>query len=100
MSTASAKMEGMILGELLHVLWRGKCEQGIPFAEKALTDKIPSVRRVSCIFLGEVGVAKHVEKLEILGSTDGYSEVQGRQKIYPVRDACKEAAGKIKLRAM
>lgn len=100
MNAASAKMEGMVLGELLHVLWRGKCEQGVPFAERALTETIPSVRRVGCVLLGEVGAKRHIEKLEILGSSDGYSEIRGRQKIYPVRDACQEAAGKVKLRTM
>lgn len=99
MAAADKRMTGMILGELLHVAAQGRCAGAVPFAERSLQDSIPSVRRMGCIFLGEAGTATNLKAVERIASTDGHTETRGRNTVYPVRDACLAASGKIKLRS-
>lgn len=84
-----------------------KCKEGLPITHELLLSNTPKYRMWACDALGDYGDATSLKKANTLGANDGYSEVQEQQgsdgrvwgmKVYPVQDACKEAAGKIKLR--
>jgi hypothetical protein len=79
------------------------CKEGVAFAIALLTSASASSRAVACTALGEIGDPGIAGKLAVLGDTDGYAEVQEQgdyaMRVYPVRDACRAAAGKIALRA-
>lgn len=66
---------------------------------------LPS-RMYACEILGAIGDGSVAEKVKLVADTDGHSTVQEEErdgrvratKVYPARDACLEAYGKIKLR--
>jgi len=78
------------------------CPEAIAVATGLLTSNLPSTRIAACQLLGHIGKASVVPKLKILADSDGYSTVVVKDgvgvKVYPVRDACGAAAGKIALR--
>lgn len=84
-----------------------KCKEGLPIAHEILLSSSPKYRIWACDALADFGDTASLKKVSTLASTDGYSEVREQQgndgrvwgmKVFPVQDACKEAAGKIKLR--
>jgi len=87
-------------------LKEAKCKEGIPVAVETMVDESPRRRAYSCEILGAIGDASVLDKVKTLAETDGHSTVKEEQrdgriwatKVYPVRDACLEAYGKIKLR--
>ncbi|MCK6589778.1 MAG: hypothetical protein L6Q76_19575 [Polyangiaceae bacterium] len=91
------------------VLWyfeQNKCKEGIPLATELLLDEEGGTRGYACEILGVIGDASVADKVKTLAETDDFSEVveeerEGRvyaMKVYPVREACRAAYGKIKLR--
>jgi len=83
-----------------HFLQKSGCAEGVPIFVSLLLSDDRYDRIDACNALAEVGDASVIAKLETLATTDGYSE-RGPgpgQTIYPVRDACNQAVGKIKLR--
>jgi hypothetical protein len=83
-----------------------KCKEGIAVGVETLLDDEARNRSLSCILLGSIGDASVLDKVKTVADTDGYSTVKEQErdgrifgmKVYPVRDACLEAYGKIKLR--
>lgn len=79
------------------------CKEGVAIAVALLTSDVASSRYAACVTLGELGDASVMNKLAVLGDTDGWSEIQEQgdyaTRVYPVRDVCRAAAGKIAIRA-
>ncbi len=86
-----------------------KChKEGAAVGLGLLTAQGAGNRVRACVNLGETGDVSVLKKVQILATSDTYSEVQEKQgndgriygvKVFPVRDACSAAAGKIQLRA-
>lgn len=82
------------------------CKEGIPLATELLLADLPGDRTLGCNVLGKIGDVSVLEKVKVVADTDGYSTVKEEErngrvwatKVYPVRDACLQASGKIKLR--
>lgn len=81
--------------------------EGEPLALSLLTSESARARAGACANLGSlVQTRRGLKKVKILAKSDTYSEVRehrrgGRvwaERVYPVRDACVAAAGKIQLR--
>lgn len=93
---------------LKYYLWPNKCaKEAVPVAVELLTSDNELARQTSCEALGDLGDGSVLPKLKILASSDSYNEVVEKTsdsgavygvKVFPVRDACKAAAGKIELR--
>lgn len=85
---------------------QAKCKEGIPLATELLLEELPGDRILGCEILGAIGDGSVLEKVKIVAESDGFSTVKEEErngrvwatKVYPVRDACLEASGKIKLR--
>jgi len=100
--------EGVRASMLVYFI-EAKCKpQGVALAQSLLTAKEDYHRATGCRTLGEIGDSSVVKKLKILAESDSTFVVQEQQgndgrvhavKVFPVRDACKEAVGKIQLRA-
>ena len=91
----------------LPYLREAKCKTGIPIAVGLLTSDKPSHRMWACQALAHFGDASVLPKVKILANTDSFHELQEVRgnsgamyatKVYPVREACVAAAGKIELR--
>jgi len=76
----------------------GKCGAAVPMFEGMLAEGDARVRQNACWSLGEIGGRSSVAKLGILADSDAAFEVVDLNKVYFVRDACRAAAGKIRLR--
>ena len=84
------------------------CAEGAVVANSLLTSDRANHRMWACQTLGIIGGKNAAAKLEVLAASDPYNEVREERrggrvwgvKVWPVRDACKAAAGKIKLRSM
>ena len=81
--------------------------EGEPLALALLTSESARARAGACANLGTlVRTRRGLKKVKILAKSDTYSEVVERrrggrvwaERVYPVRDACVAAAGKIQLR--
>lgn len=85
---------------------QAKCKEGVPLATELLLADLPGDRILGCSTLGVIGDASVLDKVKVLAETDGFSTVKEEErdgrvwatKVYPVRDACLQASGKIKLR--
>ncbi len=85
-----------------------KCVEGAPIAADALLSERADHRMWACDTLATIGTPANLGKVKVLGETDGYSEIreerrEGRVwavKVYPVRESCTAAAGKITLRTL
>lgn len=44
------------------------------------------------------GSSSDARKLRVIASTDSYSYIRRRVRIYPVRDACRSALGRVQMR--
>jgi hypothetical protein len=86
---------------------RHKCaREGVKLAEALIKDDHGPNRAQGCYTLGKLGNARHLKTLGILATTDGYLKkrevTRGSTTAivanYPVRDACREASGKIRMR--
>lgn len=87
-----------------------RCAEATPIAVPFLLDADPDHRRWTCRKLGDFGDASVLEKLDVLAQTDAHnvvkeeerSDASGKRfyavKTFPVREACTEAMGKIRLR--
>jgi hypothetical protein len=84
-------------------------EESTPMALADLSHDAAHRRALACEVLGDFGGADVLPKLEALAETDPYSEahevrsqrhdaVIAVDKVYPVRERCLEAAGKVRLR--
>lgn len=81
--------------------------EGEPLALSLLTSDSARARAIACTNLASlVRTRRGLKKVKILAKSDTYSEVVEHRRdgrvwgvvVYPVRDACKMAAGKIELR--
>lgn len=79
-----------------------KCQDGISVAVETLMDDEPESRIDACLLLATIGGPAAIQKLKIISSTDAYSEIRDEEssngtvrsvRVYPVREACKEALG-------
>ena len=83
-----------------------KCQGAERLAAKRLLSARSGTRAGACRTLGVLGGKKHLRKVLILARTDSYSRIKEVRRnnriwatrIWPVRVACREAAGKIQLR--
>ena len=81
--------------------------EGRALAEPLLESDKPGARAIACNNLAKTGTRSNIRKLEILATTDEHNTLreergaEGRvwaTKVYPVREACRSAIGKIELR--
>ena len=86
-----------------------KCKDGAPMVAELLLSDNADHRMWACNALAVIGSKAMLSKVETLAQSDGFSTLRETQaasgnvygvKVYPVREACEAAAGKIKLRAM
>ena len=75
-----------------------KCGAAVPMFEGMLAESDATVRQNACWSLGEIGRSASLPKLGIVAESDAAYEVVELNKVYFVRDACRAAAGKIRLR--
>ena len=84
------------------------CAAATPVAVGLLASTSPEHRKWACDALGAFGDAKAASKLEIVAASDGFEEIReetsasGRVygvKAHPIREACRQAAGQVALRA-
>jgi hypothetical protein len=103
---ATGAKEGVRVWTLPY-LREANCTTGTPIAVGLLTSEYGLSRKWACHALGDIGDASVIPKLKILANTDGWSdmqEIRGNSgatymtKVYPVREACTGAAGKLELR--
>jgi hypothetical protein len=76
----------------------GKCGGAVPMFEGMLAESDAKVRQNACWALGEIGGRTSLAKLGIIADSDAAYEVVELNKVYFVRDECRAAAGKIRLR--
>lgn len=93
-----------VRANVLMYFTEAKCaKQGRAIGVSLLLSDKPLNRIIACANLANTGDAAAAKKLNILAETDAYFEVVTNPngvayKQWPVRDACKAAAGKITLR--
>ncbi len=75
-----------------------KCSAAASLYEDMLIDNSADRRQTACVTLGEIGTRASLSRLNIVAESDAAFEVVDLNKVYYVRDACRAAAGKIKLR--
>ncbi len=96
------KIPDKVWGNINWFLRNAKCRGAARVAIKRLRSNNARVRKGACVTLGVLGRRRHLRKVRILARTDGYYKWVRRgwrkYRVYPVRDACKAAAGKIQLR--
>ena len=85
--------------------WLGGIMTGCPdrpetlaLARKSLAELAPVTRNKICAYLGLHGDSTDVPKLTLLASTDAAAVSVDAGVIYPVRDSCREAVGRIAMR--
>lgn len=85
-----------------------RCADATSVTVGLLASTNPEHRKWACDALGVFGDAKAASKLQIVAASDGFEEIReetaasGRVyavKAYPIRDACRQAAGQVALRA-
>ncbi|MCB9638144.1 MAG: hypothetical protein H6727_04455 [Myxococcales bacterium] len=79
-------------------LYVADCQQHIALARGMLTSDVWQDRSQGCDILAKWGKNKDLKKLRILASTDDYSYRKGIHRIWPVRDICRKAAGRVSMR--
>jgi hypothetical protein len=85
-----------------------KCPEGATIASDALLSERADHRIWACDTLATIGTNANLARVKTLGETDGYSEIREERregriwavKVYPVRERCTAAAGKIAMRSM
>lgn len=77
-----------------------KCAGAAPIYEDLLADESAPDRKLACATLGEIGGRSSLAKVGIIATTDAAFDVVDLNKVYFVRDACRAAVGKIRLRAL
>ena len=77
------------------ILVSKECKDAVPVFEKGLLSDDGYVRAKSCTGLAKVGTAKHVKPLQNLAWTDKF---EGPNYSMPVREACRDAFGKLETR--
>jgi hypothetical protein len=75
-----------------------KCGGAVPMFEGLLVEGDAKVRQNACWSLGEIGGRSSLSKLGIVAESDAAYEIVDLNKVYFVRDTCRAAAGKIRLR--
>ncbi len=75
-----------------------KCTAAADYVAKGLVSPRPKTRHRACMTLGIVGNKSHVKKMEILAKSDGSFKIVRYNKVYWVRDQCRQAVGQIKMR--
>ena len=76
-----------------------KCTAAESLITSALVVDSAHYRMLACTALGDVGSAASMDKINIIAASDAAFETDGLVKTYFVRDACKQAAGKIAFRS-
>ncbi len=77
------------------ILVEKQCKDAVPVFEQGLLSDDGYVRANSCTGLAKVGEAKHVKALQNLAWTDKF---EGSNYSMPVREACRDAFGKLETR--
>ncbi len=77
-----------------------KCKNrnAVKFFYNQLISKDPKAKATACRYLGDYGKRKHFRRMRIIARTDATYRVRGLTRVYWVRDICKAAIGRIKLR--
>jgi len=98
-----------VRASMLFYFVKAKCvEDGTALSLSLLVAKEEYQRAQACWVLGEIGGPSVVKKLRILAESDsafGVTEARGNDgriyatKVFPVRDACGDAASRIQLRS-
>lgn len=83
--------------EFIRYHGRAKCKAAAAGVAAYLASENDSVRWGACEALGRIGDPAYLDKLAVVAESDAAYETDGLVKTYYVRDACLEAAGKVKL---
>ncbi len=75
-----------------------KCTAAADWVAKGLTHSYPKARHRACQTLGMIGDKSHTKNMEILAKSDGTFKLVRYNKVYWVRDMCRQAVGQIKMR--
>ena len=75
-----------------------RTKKAVPFFYKQLLSTDPNTKAAACLFLGDFGTKRHIKRMRIIAQTDPTFKIQHRVKIYWVRDTCKGAIGRIRMR--
>lgn len=75
-----------------------KCTDSADWVAKGLANSTPKVRHRACQTLGIVGNKSHLKNMQILADTDASFNVVRSNKVYFVRDQCRQAVGQIEMR--
>ncbi|MBU1536849.1 hypothetical protein KKF84_16100, partial [Myxococcota bacterium] len=75
-----------------------KCPKASSFFYDQLLSRDPTTKANACYYLGEYGNKKHIRRMKIISTTDAAYKIRGLTRIYWVRDSCKQAIGRIRLR--
>ncbi|MBI3073450.1 MAG: hypothetical protein HYY84_15165 [Deltaproteobacteria bacterium] len=108
LSAALADADELLRAGILFYFTEAKCmKEGRALGVGLLAADRADSRRLACANLASTGDASVLKKLRIVSDSDGYNVVQERRggdgriygvRVYPVREACKQAMGKIQLR--
>ena len=84
--------------EWIWYFWKSNCKKAQKWLLTQLAHSDSGRRRYTCFVLGHIGNKRAIRKLRILARTDPAYRMRRFTRIYFVRDACKQAIGRIKLR--
>lgn len=87
-----------IRGVLIGYLYRAKCTHMKPKIVGLLTSNSWRDRNQACAFLKDWGTKADLGRLRALAMTDPQFYINRRVRIYPVRDTCRSAIGRINMR--
>lgn len=86
----------LVQRQLIYFLFKAGCRSKLP---SYLTSQLESLnwrdRNQACIILGRMKVRSAARKVRILSSTDGYYFTRRYRRVYPVRNNCRAAYGRI-----
>ncbi|HAA55405.1 MAG TPA: hypothetical protein DCE42_11655 [Myxococcales bacterium] len=79
-------------------LYVADCQEHIKLVRKMLTGNNWKDRSQACDIMAKWGKKSDLRRLRTIASTDAYSYFRRRNRIFPVRDMCRKAAGRVSVR--
>ena len=88
------RVRSMMIGYLM----MAECKQFKSNIVSLLTSNSWRDRNQACHFMKDWGSSSDARKLRAIATTDSYSYIRRRVRIFPVRDACRSALGRVQMR--
>ncbi|MFH2006967.1 MAG: hypothetical protein ABI333_10320 [bacterium] len=92
------KLADKVWGNFAWYFRMSKCKAAANIVAKRLSSPLWRTRKGACVTLGQIGNKRHLRKVKILARSDSYTTFVRHYRVYPVRNACRAAAGQIQLR--